>query len=246
MREEGRLRRSFKDGRAEHAAYLEDHAFLIAGLIDLYEADGDPRWLREALSLQEVLDRRYADPRGGYFTTADDHEQLLAREKPGYDGAEPSGNSVAALNLLRLAELTTQDRYRVAADGILQAFAATLGSSPAALAEMLLALDYRLDAPREVVVVKPAAASGDDPLLDRFRGLFVPNRILVVAAEGEDLAAHAELVPLVKGKRAVDGKTTAYVCRQGVCRLPTSDPDELQRQLHGGAENVGSTGTPGS
>ena len=246
MREEGRLRRSFKDDRAEHPAYLEDYAFLVAGLIDLYEADADPRWLREALALQAVLDSHYRDPSGGYFTTADDHEKLLAREKPGYDGAEPSGNSVAALNLLRLAEFTSQDRYRAAADGILEAFASTLGSSPAALAEMLLALDYRLDSPREVVVVKPAAGADDGSLMDRFRALFVPNRILVVTAEGEELAAHAELVPLVSGKRAMDGKVTAYVCKQGVCRLPTSDPDELVRQLQGGAENVGSTRKPGS
>jgi uncharacterized protein YyaL (SSP411 family) len=231
MREEGRLRRSFKDGRADHPAYLEDYAFLIAGLLDLYEAGADPRWLREALALQAVLDRHYGDPRGGYFTTADDHEQLLAREKPGYDGAEPSGNSVAALNLLRLAEFTTQDRYRAAADGILKAFASTMGSSPAALAEMLLALDYRLDRPREVVVVKPAAGADAGPLMDRFRGLFLPNRILVVTAEGPELAALARLVPLVTGKRALDGEVTAYVCTQGICKLPTSDPDELARQL---------------
>jgi uncharacterized protein YyaL (SSP411 family) len=204
---------------------------MVAGLLDLYEAASEPRWLREALALQEILDGHHADPKGGYFTTADDHEQLLAREKPGYDGAEPSGNSVAALNLLRLAGLTTGDRYRVAADGVLKAFASTLESSPAALSEMLLALDYRHDLPREVILIGPAAGTVDGPLMDRFRGLFLPNRVLVATTEGQELAAHAELVPLVAGKRALEGQATAYVCRQGICRLPTTDPDQLARQL---------------
>jgi uncharacterized protein YyaL (SSP411 family) len=102
-----------RSASSRHAAYLDDYAFFVAGLLDLFEATGDPRWLREALALDDVLGRHYEDKEsGGYFLTSDDHEELLAREKPGYDGAEPSGNSVQALNLLRFHELTTTDVYR--------------------------------------------------------------------------------------------------------------------------------------
>ena len=113
MRERGRLLRSYSEGRARHDAYLEDYAFLIAGLVDLYEADSSPRWLEQAMALDRVLERHFEDKSaGGYFTTSDDHEALLARAKPAYDSAEPSGNAVQALNLLRLHELTGDDAYR--------------------------------------------------------------------------------------------------------------------------------------
>ena len=112
MRENGRLKRSYNAGKARLDAYLDDYAFLTAGLLDLYEATGDSRWLQEAMALDAVLERHYEDTSaGGYFLTSDDHEKLIARERPSYDGAEPSGNSVQALNLLRLGELTTEDRY---------------------------------------------------------------------------------------------------------------------------------------
>ncbi|HEV2064188.1 MAG TPA: thioredoxin domain-containing protein, partial [Thermoanaerobaculia bacterium] len=123
----GRLSRSFKDGHTRHDGYLEDYAFFIAGLLDLFEATGDVRFLREALTLDRVLEARYEDKaNGGFFLTSDDHERLLAREKPAYDGAEPSGNSVQILNLLRLHEFTTNDAYRQRADRALAAFGGTL------------------------------------------------------------------------------------------------------------------------
>jgi uncharacterized protein YyaL (SSP411 family) len=116
VRRGGRLLRSYKDGQARHNAYLDDYGFLTAGLIDLYEATGDPRWLREAIGLDAVLEQHYEDhENGGFFLTSNDHEALLAREKPAYDGAEPSGNSVAVLNLLRLYEFTTDEKYRLRA-----------------------------------------------------------------------------------------------------------------------------------
>ncbi|MFQ5766682.1 MAG: thioredoxin domain-containing protein [Acidobacteriota bacterium] len=232
MQPGGRLRRSFREGRAENPAFLEDHAFLIAGLLDLYEAQPDPRWIRAAKGLQANLDQRYSDKaRGGYFTTAADQEKLLAREKPNSDGAVPSGNSIAALALLQLAELTTDDHYRVEADRILAGFGDVLNRAPAALSEMLLALDFRLDRPKEIVLVRPAEGGDPAPLLDRLRRTFLPNRVLVDVTEGADLARLAELVPLVEGKVARGGKVTAYVCEKGVCKLPTTDPEQFARQI---------------
>jgi hypothetical protein len=232
MRRGGRLLRSYKDGAARHAAYLDDYAFSIAGLLDLYEATGEARWLAEAIALDAVLEKHFEDERaGGYHMTADDHEQLLAREKPSYDGAEPSGNSVQALNLFRLHEWTTDDRYRRRAERTLKAFGDVLVRSPSAMTEMLLAVDFELDVPKEIVIVTPKSRAEAAPLLAELRRTFVPNRVLTVVGEGDDLARQAKLVPLVEGKTARGGKPTAYVCKKHVCDLPTSEPEVFARQL---------------
>ena len=232
MRKDGRLLRSYKDGEARHNAYLDDYAFVIAGLLDLYEATGEPRWLREALALDGVLERFYEDKEnGGFFMTSSDHETLLAREMPAYDGAEPSGNSVEALNLLRLHELTTEDRFRRRAERLLSTFEPRLAQAPAALSEMLLAVDFERDSPKEVVIVAPTSRKEAEPLLDRLRSTFLPNRVLAVAVEGADLQAQASLVPLLQGKAARKGQATAYVCEKGVCKLPTSDPEVFAQQI---------------
>jgi uncharacterized protein YyaL (SSP411 family) len=236
MRSEERLLRAFRDGRAAGPAFLEDYAFFIAALLDLYEADGDPRWLREALSLQKTLDVHYADEAGGgYFKNADDHERLLAREKPGQDGALPSGNSVAARNLLRLAELTTDDRYRERAEMLFSAFHEMLTRAPTALSEMLLALDFQLEATKEIIVIRPSSGGDLASMLGPLRSAHLPNRILAVATEGDDLNAHSAAVPLVAGKVAREDKVTTYVCENRVCQRPTTDPEVFAEQIKSSA-----------
>jgi len=231
LRRDGRLLRSYKSGQARHNAYLDDYACLIAALLDLYEATGKPDWLREAAALEEVLEEQYQDEEnGGFFMTSDDHEELLAREKPSYDGAEPSGNSVAAMNLVRLHEFTTEDRYRKTAERAFQAFGPILKKSPATLSEMVLALDFQLDTPKEIIIVTPGSRGEAEPFLARLRQTFLPNRVLAVIPEAE-LSAHVKLLPLVDGKRAIKGKPTAYVCEKRVCELPTSDPEIFARQI---------------
>ncbi|HEV8716550.1 MAG TPA: hypothetical protein VGX03_27495 [Candidatus Binatia bacterium] len=232
LRRDGRLLRSYTGGQAQLEGYLDDYAFLIAGLLDLYEATGNPRWLKEALALDKVLEDHYEDKQaGGFFLTSNDHEVLLAREKPSYDGAEPSGNSVQALNLLRLHEFTTEDRYRVRAEKALQAFHEILQRALAAASELLLAVDYHLDTPKEIVIVTPKSRADAAPFLAQLGTTFLPNRVLTVVTEGEDLAAHAQLVPLVASKVAQGGKATAYVCEQKVCALPTTDPSIFAKQI---------------
>ena len=237
MREDGRLLRTFKDGHASGPAFLEDYAFLIAALLDLYEADPDPLWLHRALSLQETLDAHYADePGGGYFNNADDHERLLAREKPGQDGALPSGNSIAAQNLLRLAELTGDDRYRERASMLFSAFHETLTRAPTALPEMLLAIDFQLEPTKEIVVIRPPSGGDLAAMIAPLRSTHLPNRILVVATEGDDLDAHSAVVPLAAGKLAREGKVTAYLCESHVCKRPTTDPEIFAAQIRSAAQ----------
>lgn len=227
----GRLQRSYSDGVAQHNGYLDDYAFMIAGLLDLYEATGAPRWLERAIALDAVLATHFSDEAaGGFFMTSDDHETLLAREKPAADGAEPSGNSVQALNLLRLHELTTDDRYRQRAAATLRACAGVLSRSPTDLSAMLLAVDYQLDAVKEIIIVTPTSRGEAEPLLVEVRRAFVPNRTLAVVSE-DTLAAQAALVPLLAGKTARGGVPTAYVCKRRVCALPTSQAEIFARQL---------------
>ena len=177
--------------------------------------------------------------------TSEDHEALIAREKPNYDGAVPSGNSVTVLNLLRLAEFTTKESYRNRAEKALTSFSRILTSTPAALSEMLLAVDFFLDTPKEIIIVTPEDKKEEaESFLVAFRKQFLPNRILLVTPEGKEAAMHASLIPFVQKKMALQGKTTAYVCEEGTCKLPTSDPVVFSRQIKGvkklkkGSDNI--------
>jgi hypothetical protein len=227
----GRLYRNIESDQPQHDAYLDDYAFCIAGLLDLYEASHDLCWLESALELDRVLDQHYADPSGGYFLTSDDHESLLVRQKPSYDGAEPSGNSVQIQNLLRLYEYTTDEHFHERAEKALRAFGSQLSGAPTSLSEMLLAVDFYLDAPKEIVVVTPGSVEQAAPFLVELGKRFVPNRVLSVVTQGPMLEAQAALVPLLAGKVARSSKPTAYVCTRGVCDLPTTDPRVFGQQL---------------
>ena len=228
------LYRSFRENHAYNNGYLDDYAFLIAALMDLYEVTHSIQWLQSAVELDQTLESKFEDKaQGGFFMTADDHEKLLVREKPIHDGAEPSGNSVALMNLLRLAEFTTKDQYRVRAERLLKVYSSALSSNPVALAEMLLAVDFYLDQPKEVVLVSPKGMRAvSDPLLDQLRKEFLPNKVFAFVEEGDDLAEQAKVIPLVKSKYPIKGMTTAFVCEKGICKLPTSDPTVFRTQLH--------------
>ncbi|MDP3936692.1 MAG: thioredoxin domain-containing protein, partial [Deltaproteobacteria bacterium] len=232
LESDGRLMRIYNNGTASAEGTLEDYAFLAAGFLDLFEAGGDVRDLQAAERLMEALELRFIDAEaGGYFQTPADGEKLIARQKPDNDGALPSGNSVAALNLLRLAEFTSNDEYRKRADAVVKGVSGLLARAPRAAPMMLAALDFRNDLPKEIVIVKPAPGASADALLDKLRAAFVPNRVLVVTAEGAPAEAFSAAVPLVEGKKALEGRATAYVCEKQLCALPTSDPDTFAAQI---------------
>jgi uncharacterized protein YyaL (SSP411 family) len=226
-----RLRRYLLDGDGRGEGYLDDYAFVTAGLLDLYEATGEARWLREAIALQRTIDARFADPAGGYFQTADDHETLLTREKPDYDGAEPSGNSVAYLNLLRLHELTTDDAYRTRADALLAAFGPRLVMRPSTMPYLLAGLEFEAVPVKEIVLVSPAGADALAPFVREIDRTFLPSRVLAIVGGGGPDAELTGLVPLVVEKPPLDGRPTAYVCQRRVCKLPTVDPAVFAEQL---------------
>jgi uncharacterized protein YyaL (SSP411 family) len=235
LRTDGRLRRAFRNAKAYNPAVLEDYAFLIAGYIDLYEAGHEAVWLDRARDLQATLDARYRAPQGGYFRTADDGPELLAREWPANDGARPSGNSVTALNLLRLGEITGDDTYRESADRLVRGLSERLKSSPAGLTELLLALEFRRARVQEIVITTPDAGAAE-PFLAHLRQRFAPHQVLIVAEEAR-LAELEKSVSLLEGKVALEGKATAYVCENRVCQLPTTDPETFAGQLATGADH---------
>jgi len=225
IRVDGRLRRTAAGGEP----FLDDYACVVAGLLDLYEATFDIRWLEEAIALEDVLERDFRDAEGGFFQSAAGSEAPLARRKPDIDGALPSGNAVATENLLRLAELTADGRRRDEADRALRALSARLVRTPAAVPALAAALEFRLDRAKEIVIVEPEAGTGGR-LLATVRGTYVPNHVLAVVTETPG-ATLARRVPLVADKTAVEGRATAYVCEHGVCRRPTSDAAVLAGQL---------------
>ncbi len=228
----GRLARSWKDGRAGAPGFLEDHAFVTAGLLDLFEATAERRWLDAALELANETERLFGDTAaGGWFMTAGDHERLIAREKPTYDGAEPSGTSVALLSALRLHTLTTDDRWRAVADRAFASLAAPLADNPLAMSEALLAVEYAASRPKEIALVwRPGTAATAAPLVQVLRAAFVPHRALVTTDENA-AAALAPLVPWLAEKPALDGRPTAYVCVHGRCELPAQDAPALVERL---------------
>ncbi|MBD3868775.1 MAG: thioredoxin domain-containing protein [Acidobacteria bacterium] len=230
--QDGLLLRSYREGGGIQPAFLDDYAFMIQGLLDLYEVTGKVDRLSAAVRLQAFLDGGYQDlEHGGYFLTGSDHERLLAREKPTYDGAEPSGNSVAYLNLLRLHALTTDDGYRESAAKLLAAVSAGLKAGPGRMNWMLHGLDYNLGDPVEIVLVPGKKQDSLKPFVDYLRTTFLPSKVVVMAGDRKRRELLTGLIPSAAGKTARKGKGTAYVCRNGVCRLPATDLETFIRQL---------------
>jgi uncharacterized protein YyaL (SSP411 family) len=230
---DGHLGRSWKDGRATGQGVLEDYANLADGLLALYEATFDERWFTTARALADAILERFGDPEGGFFDTATDHERLVTRPKDIQDNATPSGGSVATLVLLRLAAFTGESRYREAADRALATVTAYTARYPTAFALWLQAIDLALAPVAEVAIVGDPSDAGTRALLEVAVGGYEPNRVVALLADESATSA----VPLLDARTKIDGRPTAYVCRNFACRLPVTDPDALRDQL---AESAGS------
>jgi len=236
MQDNGHLLRSWIDDKAAGEAFADDYAFFIQALIDLYQASGDIDWFRHAVRLQAIMNEEFGDSAaGGFFFSATSSKALFAREKPAYDRSIPSANSVAILNLLRFYELTSDDAYRRRAHEAIRYLGEVLTRSPAAAPDLLQALDFYTDEAKAIVLVTAAGREEAEPFLRVLGSTFLPNHVLTVVTQGSELDRHASLVPLLEGKRAMQEKTTAYVCEHGICDLPTSDPAVFATQIGGNA-----------
>jgi hypothetical protein len=224
----GRLLRSYKDGQARFPAYLEDHAYLVEALLTLYEASFEQRWFDVARATADEMIARFGDSeRGGFFTTAEDGERLIARRKDVDDHPIPSGNSSAAFGLLRLAELTGEHEYARRAESVFRLFHRVAASHPQAVAHLLRALSFHLSPSREVALVAPAAEDGNalGELAGVVRSAYRPNLVVAGGPEGTDSPE------LMRERHAVDGRPAAYVCESFACRAPVTDPEELSAAL---------------
>ena len=230
--EDGSLVRTYRDGKLGSASFLDDYAFMVTACLDLYEATGEVAWLERAIELQTDQDARYVDAQsGGYYLTPVNGEQLLVREKPAYDRAVPSPNSVAARNLLRLHDFTTDAKWRGAAERLFASLSFRTTRSPNGFPLLLVALDHYYDTPLEVAILAPADRNDAAPLAAQLRTSYVPNKAFVLLTDAEAAAQQAQ-VPWLEGKRAIGEKSTAYVCERGRCDLPTSNPAVFQKQIN--------------
>jgi uncharacterized protein YyaL (SSP411 family) len=226
---DGRLLRTWKDGQARLKGYLEDYAMAAAALVEVWEATFERRWLDEARRLaDEMLRLFWDDAVEGFYDTGSDHERLIVRPRNLFDNAVPAGSSVAIETLLRLAVLTGERSYDARAVTALRAVADLMTRYPAGFGRFLCAHDFHLGPVTEVALVVPPGAD-PEPLLREVFGRYLPNRVVAGVRDGDDKAAAG--IPLLEGRRALDGRPTAFVCRNYACDVPTTDPATLARQL---------------
>jgi uncharacterized protein YyaL (SSP411 family) len=228
--QDGRLLRTYKNGRAHLKGYLEDYAFLIDGLLALYEASFDSRWFVEAHRLTDEMIALFADnAQPGFYDTGRDHEELVARPRDIMDNATPAGNSVATEVLLRLAAYTGDEQYRQRADSYLRALADVIVQHPAAFGEVLGALDFALSPVKEIAIVGDLRAADCRALLEVVNERYLPNSVLAAAFPTDIESMQA--IPLLQDRPMKDGRATAYVCQNFTCLAPVTTPEELVKLL---------------
>ena len=237
MRPEGRLLRTFREGQAKLLGYLEDYAFAADGLLALYEATFELRWLRESVGLADEMLRLFWDEElGGFYDTGIDHESLVVRPRDIFDNAQPCGGSVATEVLLRLAIITGKEEYQAKAAQPLRAIHQLMARAPGGTGQWLAALDFYLSLPKEIVIAGPRTDSRTQALLEAVFQRYLPNRVVMGAPNGVQNLGAAEqsfitALPLLEQRGLVERQPTAYVCQHYVCQLPVTDPEDLARQL---------------
>ncbi len=233
-RSDGRLMHRYREGEAAIPAFLDDYAFFTQGLLALYETTFDSRYLQQAKFFADEMIRLFGDKMaGGFFFSAQDDQALILRTKDAYDGAMPSGNSVAAMVLGKLGRLMMESRYENTARRTVGVFSAKIKLYPAGFTHMLSAFDYLLGPSQEIVIAGDQNDPDTQAMLSEINKHFIPNKVVCLhpprwASQAKDIEA---LVPFVKGQNMLNGKTTAYVCQNYHCQFPTNDLDKFKSIL---------------
>ena len=229
---EGRLLHRYRGGEAGISAYAEDYAYLIWGLIELYQGTFESAYLRRAAELMDLFIEDFWDERdGGFFLTGDDAEQLLVRQRNDTDGALPSAGSVALFDLLKLGRMLQNSGYEQKAVALIRSTSSFVESSPLAFTFLLSALDFQIGPSFEVVIAGDPSASDTREMIRALQRAFVPNKVVLFRPAGVERPEIAELAPFTLAQTSVDGRATAYVCRDYACQLPVTDSDEMLRLL---------------
>jgi hypothetical protein len=228
----GVLKRRYRAGSTEISGFVDDYAFLIQGLLDLYEASFNVKWLSWAIRLQEKQDELFWDGTyGGYFSTTGKDSSVLIRMKEEYDGAEPSPNSISAMNLLRLSQMTDRVEWQDKARKTFAASAGRLEKVPEAAPQLVSAVDFGLSKPKQIVIAGQPGAADTKALLRLVHERYIPNKILLLADGGAGQRQLARWLPFIESVTRRQGRATAYICENYVCKLPTSDPQVVARLL---------------
>ncbi len=222
------LFRNYREGHSDIEGFADDYAFVVQGLVDLYEASFDIEWLKFAMELQETQDRLFFDDKsGGYFSTSGTDTSVVLRMKDDNDSAEPAASSVAALNLLRLAQSRDDKQLGARARKTIDAFAPTLSHFASAMPQMLVSLDFSLSKPRQIVIAGKIGNAETKTLLKEVHRHFLPNKILLLADGGKGQKYLGEKNEAVRAMSTVDGKAAAYVCENFTCKAPVTDANAL-------------------
>ena len=226
------LKRRYRDSDVAVDGLVDDYAFFIQGLIDLYESSTEARWLLLAMDLTETQIRLFGDSAGGgFYSTTGDDPSILIRMKEDYDGAEPSPNSVGILNLLRLSEMTGNQHWRdIAVKGI-RAFERSLKTTPQALPQMMVAVHFYLDRPTQIIIAGRKNSPDTRAILREIHRRFLPNKIILLADGGPAQKRLEAKLEILKSLRQIEGKATVYICENYVCKLPTNQVQVVSRLL---------------
>ncbi|MFQ5903857.1 MAG: thioredoxin domain-containing protein, partial [Candidatus Binatia bacterium] len=231
MVQDGFLLHTYKNGQAKLHGYLDDYAFLVVGLLDLYEATLERLTLERAMQLAETMIREFWDDiDGAFFYTGESHEQLISRTKPALDSSIPSGNSMATQALLRLYHYTGREDYLKRGEKVLRLYYDAMERQPFGLAHMFAALAFYLEKPKEIVLVGEKEDQSTRDLLSKIHSLYLPNKTLRLVSPDESLKA---VSPLLEGKTPLNGKTTVYICHNFTCSAPVTDWKDLKELLEG-------------
>ncbi len=227
-----KLLRHYRQGASHIEGFAEDYAFLIQGLLDLYEASFDIQWLQWAETLQETQNRLFWDKQSaGFYSASGKDSSILLRLKEDYDGAEPSPNSVAAMNLLRLAQITANNNFFQQAQNAFTHFSETLAHQPVSSPQMLAALQFSLTKPKQIVFAAQPADTDLKTFLRILHKPFFPNKIVLLADNSDGQAYLANRLPFLRNLQPIENRATAFVCEDFVCQLPTADPAQFKKQI---------------
>jgi len=235
VNEEGRLLHRYRDGEAAIPGTIEDYAFFVNGLLDLYEATFQIEYLKRGIDLAEGMVSLFWDEAdGGFFFTANDAEKLLFRQKEIYDGAIPSGNSIAALVLVRLSRLTLQEPWEKKLEVLFEIFAGQIAGRPSGHAQMMTAFDFAIGPSREIVIAASSENANVNEMVKEIYGRFIPNKVILLRpVTGQEADSIVQISPFVENQLPIENQTTAYVCENHVCKLPVRELTRFQKLLDG-------------
>ncbi len=236
-----KLTRRWRDGDARFPATLKDYAFVIQGLLDLYQASHRVDRLQQAMKLTQIQVALFSDSAGGFYNSIESTE-LLARMKESYDGAQPSGNSVAARNFLRLGHLTGNSEWLATGEDTVKAFGNLFESHASAMPSMLLALDLALEKPRQIVITGDLETEDTQAMLHEVNSRYLPNAFILLADNGENQKFLGNFLTFLQNTGPIEGKSTAYVCEEFVCKQPTNSPKTLAEMLGNTSQHRNITG----